>query len=84
MLPAGQLTQLKNTKIPADERVDIVGIHIDTAIPAILRAEQYLCQVKNPYSFKCGDVAVNVRFSSDGRTLKDALKAYMQALKKSE
>lgn len=61
-----------------------MGIHVDMTISAIMRAEQYLRQVKNPYYFNCGDVAVNVRFSSDGRTLKDAMKAYLQARKKSD
>ncbi len=60
-----------------------MGVSVDKALPAAMRAKQYLNQIKNPYFFKCGEISVNVCFSSDGRTLKDAMKAYMQALKRS-
>ena len=59
-------------------------IHVDKQIPAVMKAEQYMNQVRNPYYFRCGDITVNVCFSADGRTLKDAMKAYLQMCKESD
>ena len=71
-----RLHNLKLTTPTRDERVDIQNINIDVDLPITLRAEQYLEQVKNPYAFRCADVAVNIIFSSGGRTLKDVLTTY--------
>jgi hypothetical protein len=71
---------------PAKEaRVDIAGIHsltTDPDAPAVVRARQYLEQVKNPYAFKCGDIAVNVEFSPRGKTLREAMVFYLSAQRK--
>jgi hypothetical protein len=45
--------------------------------PAAKRAEQYLRQVKNPYHFRVGDIAVNVEFTEGGKSLRDCVKAYL-------
>jgi hypothetical protein len=73
--------QLLQGEVPAHtDRVDISGIKLDMGAPAAVRAEQYLKQIKNPYAFRCGDVAVNLRFSRDGRTLEQAMQSYLTAL----
>ena len=76
-----QLHELRNTKPTAADRVDVTGIKFDMDAPAAQRAEQYLRQVKNPYAFRCGDVAVNVMFSPTGKPLKHAVESYLTALK---
>ncbi|MCL2531943.1 MAG: hypothetical protein FWE40_07285 [Oscillospiraceae bacterium] len=75
-----QLQQLKNTMPAHDDRVDIRGVVLDPDMPAAQRAEQYLQQVKNPYHFRVGDIAVNVQFASE-RPLKDAVVSYLINLK---
>jgi hypothetical protein len=45
--------------------------------PAVCRAEQYLRQVKNPYHFRVGDIAVNVEFTEGGKSLRDCVKSYL-------
>lgn len=75
---------MKNADVSVDDRVDIACVRIDADAPAVSRAEQYLCQIKNPYAFKCGEIAVNVRFSPEGKALKEAVASYLSALKKSE
>jgi len=75
-----QLRQLQETAPCRADRVDVSGIKIDMDAPIAVRAEQYLKQIKNPYAFRCGDVAVNVRFSQDGRTLEQAMQSYLTAL----
>lgn len=79
-----QLLQLRSIKPPFEERVNIDDIKADSDMPVELRMEEYLKQIKNPYFFKCGEIAVNVEFSSDGGTLEDALFSYLTALKRSQ
>ena len=61
----------------SSDRVEIADVDIDTSVPSAVRAEQYLAQIKNPYSFKSGDISVNVIFSSGGKTLKMAMISYL-------
>lgn len=79
-----RLLQLKSTRVPFEERVNIDDIKIDADMPAALRMEEYLRQIKNPYFFKCGEFDVNIEFSTDGGILEDALLSYLIALKKSQ
>lgn len=76
-----QLLQMKNAKIPIAERVDIADVKVDPNMPIAARLEQYCLQIKNPYAFKCGGIAVNICFSENGKTLNDALSTYLTALK---
>jgi len=80
-LTVQQLRDLRNTVPAAADRVDIQGIQIDLDAPVAQRAEQYLRQVKNPYHFRCGDIAVNVMFNPNGKPLKEAMISYLTALK---
>ena len=76
-----QLQQLKETVPTRADRVDILDVKLDPNMPAAQRAEQYLQQIKNPYAFRCGEVAVNVTFSSTGKPLKESVVSYLTALK---
>ncbi len=75
-----QLLQLKNMKLSAAERVDIMDAEVDPDLPAAKRREQYISQLKNPYAFKCGDIAINICFSEDAGSLEDAVASYLKAL----
>jgi len=79
-MTAAQLRELQNIVPPREQRVDITTVKLDMDAPAAIRAEQYLRQVKNPYAFRCGNVAVNVRFCPDGKPLAQAMQAYLAAL----
>ena len=52
-------------------------VKIDMSLPAAQRADQYLAQIKNPYAFKCAGIAVDVEFSSEGKTLEQAITNYL-------
>lgn len=77
-----ELLQLQAAEVPYEERVDISDVKIDPDLPIVQRIEDYIRQIKNPYAFKCGEIAVNVRFSHNGKTLKDAMTSYLTAIKK--
>lgn len=56
--------------------VDIQNVSIDTNLPVLERLEKYLEDIKNPYYFSCGDLAVRICFSSSGHDLSTHLKEY--------
>ena len=75
---------LGNSIIPPislEERVDIQTINIDKSLSAPERIRRFVNKVGNPYAFRCGNIAVNVVFSSNGKRLRDAFNAYLKALK---
>ena len=80
-MTAKQLQHLRDTKPASADRVDIRGVKLDPDLSAPQRAEQYLRQVQNPYYFRCGDIAVNVQFASEGRPLKEHISSYLKAQK---
>jgi len=63
--------------------VDIRGVKIDQDLPVEQRALRYIEQIKNPYLFRVGDIAVNVQFTPEGRPLKEAVVSYLTTLKNS-
>lgn len=84
MYTAEQLEQMRSidiTKADPSTLVDLNGIHLDPTAPYEERMQQYFAQVKNPYAFRVGDVAVKVEFAQDGRTLRDAVTSYLTTLK---
>jgi hypothetical protein len=77
ILTLEQHNALKDERPSFDERLDIKNIDIDMNASAADRAEQYLRQVKNPYHFRVGDIAVNVEFTEGGKSLRECVKAYL-------
>ena len=77
-----ELLRLQAAEVPYEERVDISDVKIDPDLPIMQRIEDYIRQIKNPYAFKCGEIAVNVGLSHNGKTLKDAMTSYLNAIKK--
>ena len=64
-----------------DDRVDIRSVSVDMDTSALIRAEQFVSQIKNPYAFRCGDVAVNLDFASEGKTIKQVITSYLLSKK---
>ena len=77
-----ELQALRTADPPREERVDIRSVSIDMDAPVAVRAQQLLEQIKNPYAFMSGDVAVNIEFSPTGKTLREAMISYFTAMKK--
>jgi hypothetical protein len=73
---------LKSVHPTYDERVNIEDIKIDMTPCVNKRAEQFLAQIKNPYAFRCGEIAVNIVFLSEGKSLKESVTSYLRNQKK--
>ena len=61
-----------------DNLVDIRDVSVEKDLPKEQRIESFVCQIKNPYRFRCGDFVVNASFSSSGMTLEECLKGILR------
>ena len=65
---------VKKPKVYNDGLVDLNDVQMDTSLPVEEKVKSYIEQIKNPYKFRVGDVAVTIRFdNSSGRTFQEAL-----------
>lgn len=60
--------------------VDIRTLEIDKALPREQRMAEFVRQVKNPYCFRVGKVAVSVSYSGDDVTFEQRMEHYLQTL----
>lgn len=77
------LSLLKNVDIrTVDKSIlkDLKDVHIDTSLPIPERVASYLKQLKNPYVFKVGDVAVKVNYKENGPTFQENFENLLQGL----
>ena len=59
------------------ELVDINDVTVSDKLPKKERIREYIRQIKNPYQFKCGDIAVKVSFANQGKALEESLIALL-------
>jgi len=67
-----ELKRMKEMDIRAIARHDLVDLHsvtIDEQKPVSERIVDFVRQVKNPYCFRIGDIAVKVVYQENGPTL---------------
>lgn len=64
-------------RIDINSLVDIRDVKIDTSAPVPERIKSYIEQVKNPYYFRVGDVAVHVSYAENGPSLQEILEGYL-------
>lgn len=75
------LEEMKNVDIRTVDKstlVDLNDVYIDTTLPVKKRIQSFIEQVKNPYLFKVGDVAVKVVFQESGPTLQERLESLIK------
>lgn len=78
---AEKLSEMQNVDIRTvnkDDLVDLNSVQIDGTLPIPERINSFIQQIKNPYCFRIGDVAVKVVYKEDGPTfqqnIEDALR----------
>lgn len=54
---------------------DIMSIKIDRRKPKSEKLIDYIAQIKNPYLFRLGDLAVKVTFAERGKTLQEEVES---------
>lgn len=76
----GALRKVDVRTVDPDTLVDIKELDIDKTLPREQRMVEFVRQVKNPYCFKVGKVAVSVGYSGDGVTFEQRMEHYLQTL----
>lgn len=59
---------------------DIRDINIDPNLPFAEKAEAFIRQIKNPYCFRCADVAVKVNYVKPTTTIDDCMEDFYRSL----
>lgn len=67
------------TQCDKDDLVDINSVVIDPAKPKAERMLDFIRQIKNPYLFKVGDIAVKVVYNKNNITLQQQIESLVQA-----
>lgn len=75
-----ELRQVDVRTVPLDSLADIKAIRINAKMPGEQRMAEFFSQIKNPYCFKVGKIAVGISYSDDGVSLEQCLENYLQTL----
>lgn len=81
MINSAELKDLKKVDIEScdkDQLIDINNVKVDRSGTLEQRLDSFLTQIKNPYLFKVGDIAVKVEFGSN-KSLEDSLTTLLSA-----
>lgn len=60
--------------------VDIEEIEIDRTLPKEERMREFIRQIRNPYCFRVGKVAVSVGYADSSVTFEQRMEHYLQTL----
>ncbi len=66
-----KLSEMQNVDIRTvnkEDLVDLNSVKIDETLPIPERVDSFIQQIKNPYCFRIGDVAVKVVYKENGPT----------------
>ena len=74
------LQQVDVRTVDPDTLVDINVIQMDENLPREERMKEFVRQIKNPFCFKVGKVAVSVGYSKDGITFEQRMEHYLHTL----
>lgn len=58
--------------------VDIRDVEIDRSLSKEDRIRSFICQIKNPYCFKCGNIIVKTSFIDTDVTLEERMEHYLR------
>lgn len=75
-LKVSELNHLKNVSIEnfnIDDLVDLKDIRIDKDSSVQSKIASFIEQIKNPYFFKVGKIAVKLNFDEEGPTFQERL-----------
>lgn len=81
MLTKAELERMKNVDIRTVDKnslVDLDDIFIDISQPSEQKLSSFVEQVKNPYIFRIGDVAVKVNYANSGLSFTEIFKSIIE------
>lgn len=75
-----ELKQVDVRTVDPATLVDIEEIEIDRTLPKEERMREFIRQIRNPYCFRVGKVAVSVGYADSGVTFEQRMEHYLQTL----
>lgn len=78
-----ELSEVDIRMVNLETLVDANQITLDYTIPQNKRAEYLLSQLKNPYCFKVGEIAVKLEFSDTEKSFEDTFLSILKREKAS-
>ena len=73
-----EMKKLSIEECDKEQLVDLKNIEVDGEKSREERILDYIRQVKNPYCFKVGDVAVRLAFDEGGRSFQECMEELVQ------
>ena len=79
ILNVDEMKAIDIRSVDKSKLVDLNSVSIDESRPVAERIESFLQQIKNPYCFRIGDVAVKVNYKSEGPTFQQNFEDILQS-----
>lgn len=83
MFDSNDMNALKEVDIRTVERKDLIDLNsviINTERSVHERIEDFIQQIKNPYCFKVGEVAVKVVYKENGPTFQESFEEMLMTM----
>ncbi len=83
MFAYNDMNALKEVDIRTVKRKDLIDLNsviIDTERSVHERIEDFIQQIKNPYCFKVGDIAVKVVYKENGPTFQESFEEMLMTM----
>lgn len=77
------MESMKNVDIRSvdkSELIDLNSVHIDDTVPVPERVRNFLEQIRNPYCFRVGDVAVKVNYQASGPSFQQNIEDLLRTM----
>lgn len=83
LITAEELRKMKDVDIrnvDKDQLIDLNTVEIDESKPVEERILSFIQQIRNPYCFRVGDVAVKIVYQENGPTFQQNLEDMLMSL----
>lgn len=74
------MKQVDIRHVDKGELVDLNSVHIDDTAPVAQRIDDFVKQIRNPYCFRIGDVAVKVNYQKDGPSFQQNIEDLLRTM----
>lgn len=74
------MKQMDIRHVDKRELVDLNSVRIDDTAPVEQRISDFVKQIRNPYCFRIGDVAIKVNYQTDGPSFQQNIEDLLRTM----
>lgn len=74
------MKQMDIRHVDKGELVDLNSVRIDDTAPVEQRISDFVKQIRNPYCFRIGDVAIKVNYQTDGPSFQQNIEDLLRTM----